>query len=100
MSTSGALPCCAASSTLLVRSVVSNPVRLTVTPAEVPQPSSSFTQAEELSNWGYGSQMVYVPLAADEPPPEEEQPARPVATASAARPSPRARRRAGKVRMG
>ena len=51
-STSGELPCCAASSALFVRSVVSNPVRLTVTPALLPQDWSSFTHADPLSNCG------------------------------------------------
>src|SRR3954471_2450435 len=63
--TSGALPCCAASSALLPRSVVSYAVRLTVTPALVPQEATSFPHAEEPSNCGYGSQNVYVPEADD-----------------------------------
>jgi hypothetical protein len=37
---------------------------LIFTPALVPQASSSFAHAELLSNCGYGSQMVYVPLSA------------------------------------
>src|SRR4051812_7556872 len=56
--TSGALLCCAASRVLLVRSVVSKPVRLTFTPAWLPQLRSSFTQADALSNCGYGSHTV------------------------------------------
>src|SRR5581483_3852580 len=60
-------------STLLVRSVVSKPVRLTVTPADVPHFCNNCTHAEELSNWGYGSQIVYVPEAADEPPDDEPE---------------------------
>ena len=58
MRMSGELPCWAASSTLLVRSVVSNAVRLTVTPAPVPHCLSRLTQADESSNCGYGSQIV------------------------------------------
>src|SRR5450756_736340 len=90
ISTSGGLPCCAASSTLLVSAVVSEAVRAIVTPALVPHVSSSLTQAEPLSYCGYGSQTVYVPppavaLAPPPPPllvlPPDEQAARPPATA-------------------
>lgn len=52
MRTSGELPCCAARSVLLARSLVSNPVRLIFTPASVPQASSSFTHAEPFANCG------------------------------------------------
>src|ERR1700712_3086058 len=76
ISTCGAVPCCAASNLLVVRSDVSKPVPFTVTPALLPQLSSSFTQSEELSNWGYGSQTVNVPPvgAADELLDEDELP--------------------------
>src|SRR5689334_11098857 len=60
ISTSGELPCCAASNALFVRSVVSKPVRFTVTPASVPHLVNNFTQSDESSNCGYGSQMLYV----------------------------------------
>lgn len=52
ISTSGELPCWAASSSLFVRSDVSNAVRLIVTPALLPQLSISFAQSEVLSNCG------------------------------------------------
>src|SRR6266496_3333438 len=58
ISTSGELPCCAASSALLVRSVVSNATRLIATPASLPHLFNSCTQPDALSNWGYGSQIV------------------------------------------
>ena len=48
----------------MVRSEVSNPVRLTVTPALLPQLSSNLTQSEVLSNCGYGSHTVRVPPVA------------------------------------
>src|SRR3954451_16816201 len=73
--TSGALPCWAASSALLPRSVVSYAVRLTVTPAFVPQSLTSLPHGEEASNCGYGSQKVYVPPDASvEPDPSSEPP--------------------------
>src|ERR1700736_3681090 len=99
ISTSGALPCCAASRTLLVRSVVSYPVRLTVTPAPVPHLVSSCTQAELLSNCGYGSQIVYVPDWPAEVPDAAGEPqavAAPAASSSAVS-AAAARRRDGVV---
>jgi hypothetical protein len=52
ISTSGAVPCWAASSTLLVRSVVSYPVRVIVTPASEPHLFSSLTQSDPASYCG------------------------------------------------
>src|SRR5207248_3112621 len=50
INTSGEAPCCAAKSALFVKSVVSYPVRLIVTPALVPHWVSNFVQAEVASN--------------------------------------------------
>src|SRR2546429_10007814 len=72
--TSGALPCWAASSALLPRSVVSYGVRLSFTPAFVPHPDTSLPHAEEASNCGYGSQKVYVPPEAPEEELDESEP--------------------------
>jgi hypothetical protein len=56
--------CWPARSALLLSAVVSYPVRCTVTPAAVPQDSTSLVHAADWLNWGYGSQNVYVPLGA------------------------------------
>ena len=45
-----------------------------VTPDALPHELSRVTHAEELSNWGYGSQIVYVLLEAPEPEPAPEPP--------------------------
>ena len=99
MRTSAELSCCAASSALLARSLVSNAVRLTFTPALVPQSSSSFAQAELLSNWGYGSQMVYVPLSSAFAPaaPEPEEQAVPTTATTVVRAAAVRRRRLEKL---
>ena len=101
INTSGAVPCCAANNTLLVKSVVSNPVRFTVTPADVPHFCNNCTHEELLSYCGYGSQMVYVPEPADEPPDddeaEEEHADRPPATAASASAVNTTTRRCGAV---
>lgn len=54
----GAVPGCAPSSNLLVRSAVSWLVRSMRTPAEAPQLSTAFAQAESAPSWGQGSQRV------------------------------------------
>ena len=55
---SGESPCCPASRALLVRSLVSKPVRSTVTPASAAQESMTLAQSELASYCGYGSQNV------------------------------------------
>src|SRR5882724_5210604 len=80
--TSGALPCWAASSALLPRSVVSYAVRLIFTPACVPHCATRLPQSEEASNCGYGSQKAYVL----ESPEDEEEPEPPHAATETSAP--------------